>query len=133
MKERDAYGALGTGVWFLVVVVVFNFIQLFAIGVFVGVTQGVSTPEQIEASMFALQFDGNAVAWATTASGIICSALIILAVKFSKSSLGVCNYLGLIAVSKSVYIWWGVFFAFVLLLSEGISYLLGKTIPREMR
>lgn len=135
MIENDSYGVLRTGFWFLLIAGIFLVIQSLVIGFYAG-TQSTElvtpTLEQMEVIMLELQLNGNVVAWATIISGTVCTSLIFLAVK-SKKTTPALNYLGFIKGDRSDYIKWGVVFATVLLLSEVVSYLLGKdSAPSEM-
>lgn len=128
INEKDSYGLLGTLLWFLLIAGIFLLIQTLVVGIYAGATQSVSsmsTPEEIEATIVKIALNGNVVAWAGIASGFVCTLLVLLAAKLKKG-VSVRAYLALIQTDKSTYIKWGIVFAFILLLTEGVTYLLGK-------
>lgn len=132
MKEIDSYGLLGTIIWFLVIAVTFVLLQSLVVGIYAGATYSDLTPEQFEAAMPALETSGTVLSWATIISGVVCSMLVLLAIKFSKNG-NIQSYFGLSSVGWSVYAKWGLIFIGVLLLSEAVIYLLGKdSVPDVM-
>lgn len=136
MPNKDVLGLLGTTVWFVIIAVVFLLIQMFVFGAYVGLTVAESgvlpEGEELDAFVEELASNGTVMAISTLLCGLICTALIFLAVKLNKGHTA-SDYLGLKRVKRNVFLKWMLIFIAVLVASELLTIVLGKdTIPEYM-
>jgi len=124
------WGLLGTLLWGALVAAVYVVVGSAVAGVYVGVTQSVLSPDDLSDALLNTQYDGMAISLSTFATTLVCSLLIVLAVKLKRGS-DLQQYLGLTMPSKRETGRWLMLFAGLLIVLDLFTYFLGKPIVPE--
>lgn len=124
-NNYEIWGFTGTLVWSIVIAISFIFIQVVTIIAFIGFVNPDVKPEEIEGFINQFQFNGLVVSLAVIATFVVCSLIIFAAIKLKKGA-NIQHYLGLNLVSFKTARFWLLVFIGLILVSELITYLLGK-------
>lgn len=124
------WGLFGTLLWGAVIAAAYVAVGAIAAGVYFGVTQAAVSPDEYSDALSNIQFDGMAISLSTLVTALICSLLIVVAVKLKRGS-DLKEYLGLSMPSKRDTGRWLLFFIGFLVVFDLVTYLLGKPIVPE--
>lgn len=127
------WGILGTLLWTIFIGVSFVFIQVIAMVMYIGLNYGagaVNDSAEFERLMAELQTNGTVLSISTISTAVLCSLLVLLAIKLKKGS-NIKDYIGLKKVDpKTVFVWFGVMIVFIIC-SDLLTTSLGRPIVPE--
>ena len=127
------WGILGTLLWTIFIGISFVFIQVSAMAIYIGFTYGeqaVNDSAQFDRLMAELQFNGTVLSISTISTAVLCSLLVLLAIKLKKGS-NFKDYIGLKKVDfKTAFSWWVVIVVFIIC-SDILTTSLGRPIVPE--
>jgi membrane protease YdiL (CAAX protease family) len=124
------WGLPGTLLWGVFIAAAYVLVGIVAVGFYIGATQGAISPEAYPEAFLQTQFDGIAIGFSTITTALVCSLLVVLAVK-SKRGSNLKEYLGLAMPSKRETGRWLLFFVAFIAVLDLVTYLLGKPIVPE--
>ncbi len=128
--RNSPWGLWATVGFGLIVVLVFFIVQFMVLIGFIVAKVAMNPDTNVEALAEILQFNGFLLGLSTCASAVFCIGLILLWVNIRKGP-SVKRYLALNPIAPSVlFKWLGVLVIFILV-SDGITYLLGRAIVPE--
>lgn len=127
------WGLLGTLLWTIFIGVSFVVIQVIEMAMYIGFTYGedaVNDSAEFDRLMAELQFNGTVLSISTISTAVLCSLLILLAIKLKKGS-NIREYLGLKKVDpKTWFTWWLVIVVFIIC-SDTLTISLGRPVVPE--
>lgn len=124
------WGLFGTLLWAAIIGAVYVAVGTIAAGAYFGVTQGAVSPDDYSEAFSNVQFDGMAISLSAIVTTVVCSLLIVVAVKLKRGS-DLREYLGLTIPSRRETGRWLMFFIGFLIAFDLLTYLLGRPIVPE--
>lgn len=124
------WGLLGTLLWGVFIAAVYVVAGTLVAGIYVGVTQGALSSDGLADALANTQYDGMAISLSTFVTTVVCSLLIVIAVKLKRGA-DLREYLGLTIPSKQETGRWLLLFVGLLIVLDLFTYLLGKPIVPE--
>lgn len=124
------WGLLGTLLWGALVAGVYVLVGSLVAGIYVGATNGALSSDGVSDALADMQYNGMAIALSTLVTTVVCSLLIVIAVKLKRGA-DLKEYLGLRIPSKREAGRWLLFFIALLMVMDLLTYLLGKPIVPE--
>ncbi len=128
--DFPVWGLFSTLVWSLIIATLFVATQSLMIGIYIGINYGDVAAPEFEQLMTELQFNGVVISICTFASLLVCGLAILGIVKLKKNS-SIKHYLGFLPVSRRDLIFWLVVMSGLIVVSDLITFSLGKPIVPE--
>ena len=128
--RANHWGLLGTLVWGAVIAAAYVAVGTLVAGVYFGITQGAVSADEYSDAFENIQFDGVVISLSTLVTALVCTLLIVVAVKLKRGS-DLRDYLGLILPSKRETGRWLLLFIGFLIVFDLLTYALGKPIVPE--
>lgn len=128
--QAKHWGLPGTLLWGMVIAAAYVVIGTISAGVYFGLTQGATSPDEYAEALLDLQFDGATIAVSTIVTALLCGAIIAVVVKLKRGS-NLKEYLGLHIPSKQETGRWLAILIGFLIVFDTITYLLGRPIVPE--
>ena len=124
------WGLVGTLVWGTFIAVSFIVIQITAMGMYIGFNFGEVGPSEFEQLMLDIQKNGTVISLCTFSTTIICSVMVLLAIKLKKGS-NIKDYIGSKSVEvKTAFNWFLGIIVFIIF-ADTLTVLLGRPIVPE--
>ncbi len=126
-SDYKTWGFTGTLIWSSVIAISFVIIQIITMIVFIGLENLDVKPEEIDGFINQIQFNGLFLSFATVATFVGCSLIMIGAIKLKKGT-NIQHYLSLNLVDFKTTRYWFLIIIGLMFISEFITYLLGKSL-----
>jgi uncharacterized protein len=127
--QRTFWGPLGTILWSVVIALIFVATQTVVVIIYI-IMNNVVLPSGVSSPMARLQYDGVLLSICTFAAAVTGSSMTIIAVKLKHGSdLKTC--LGITLPNKRQFFQWFVAIGVFILVSDCVSFFLGKPIVPE--
>jgi len=129
-NNHNIWGFTGTLIWSAVIAILFITIQIITMIAYIGLNHPDINPEGIEGVMKQIQYNGLFLSFATLATFLGCSLIMFGIIKLKKGA-NIQHYLSLNLVDYKTTRFWFLVIVGMILISEAITYLLGKPLVPE--
>ena len=123
------WGLAGTLAWGLLIGIAYMGAQLFGVGLYIGLRHADADSSAWERLFSQYEYHGLALSYGLLASAIVCLALIVVAVRLKRASLG--EYLGLKAVGLAAGGYWFLVLAAFVIAFDLLLWPLGRPLVPE--
>lgn len=129
-QNYAVWGLTGTLIWGFVISLFFIATQIIVMAFFIFINYGVVNWSIFRRLVYELQYNGIMLSITTFATTLVCTILIIVAIKLKKNS-NIKHYLGLKTVDFKTAIFWFLVVACLLFVTDLLTYTLDKPIVTD--
>lgn len=129
-RQHSHWGPLSTILWGVFILLLFVVTQAITVVVYLVATRVEIAQGHLPAAVVRLQYDGLLVSLCTFATAVVCCPVIIGISRLKRGS-NVKEYLGLALPTKQRFVSWFLAIVVFIVLSDGISLFLGKSVVPE--
>ena len=130
INEPQRWGMFGTILWSIFIATSFVFIQVFVTAVYIGNVYGedaVIDSARFDHYMMEVQYNGTVISLSTISTAILCSVLVLLAIKLKKGAT-LKDHLGFTHVDMKTSVSWLIVIAVFIICSDLLTISMGRPI-----